>query len=86
MNVLIYLNDGSVARKGSEEYEKVIDLLKYRVNYDAEANHSDIEVFGKLESDFQLVHYRSRETLLAYYDGVWYDTAESLDEFENKYC
>lgn len=43
--------------------------------------HESIELFGNIDSEFELVNYHSRDIILAKYDGVIYSTDEEINKY-----
>lgn len=44
--------------------------------------NEDIDIFGDVYGDFELINYRSRELIMARYKGTTYSTEEELAEYE----
>lgn len=65
-------NGGKLFDKVNAELEK---------HFGSRYEHESIELFGSIDSEFELVDYRSRDIILARYQGITYATEEELDEY-----
>ena len=64
---------------GGKLFDKVNSELEKHVG--SRYEHESIELFGNIDGEFELVDYRSRDIILARYDGVVYSTDEEIDKY-----
>lgn len=65
-------NHGKLFDKVNAELEK---------HFGSRYEHESIELFGKIDGDFELVNYGSRDLIMARLDGVIYSTEEELSNY-----
>ena len=67
------INRGKLFDKVNEELEKY---------HGSRYQNEDIELFGDIEGEYELVTYGSRDLVLARYEGITYSTDEELCEYD----